>query len=67
MAQIERGATVQVYDDPLTCERPAFKAKVVGCVNKDCGDYDGRRLRRYLVLPSGRGAETVEANILDPQ
>lgn len=64
---IERGTIVQVYDDPLTRTRPAFKANVRGCVNKDAGTYEGRTLRRYLVLPQGRGQACVEVSILDEE
>lgn len=63
--QYENRSTVVVYDDPITETRPCFKAIIVGCVDKNVGTIEGRRLRRYLVLPTYEGAETCEMNLLD--
>ena len=59
------GSVIQVYDDPLTRLRTGFRARVIRCLDDDCGTWEGVALRRYLVQPVGRGTEPTEITALD--
>jgi len=66
---IKRGTVVQVYDDPLAETRPAYKATVLRCIERNVATWEGRTLRRYEVNVHYEGQlsdEHAEPTILDP-
>ncbi len=65
-----QGTTVEIFESPITEERPEGAAVLVRPVDLNCGYFDGRVLERWFVrfvkAPAGEDGE-YERAILAPR